>query len=965
MAEKQKESLSSAKSKEKTALFDLDIGKDFLTSWKSMGEDDQMDFDFSTVAKGNKKPFKFDNMDMDFKLDDDFGKISSFNVDMSDLDVSSPVKKTGKPSGKSKEVSAEKKTQGKSDRSTFQFDFDGFDDFNFGPSSGKISKQTNANQDAARSPSLSGSLGFGTHFKETIGASEGDATSKFDSQLGGEPNSLSKEKSHTSLTDVQMPSKSEVAKDEATNLVGPISPQKPICGSTNETDHEKCEGERSTQQEPDKETCQNLSLLSLSENSSSHQIPHNPTEEVGCLVRKESTYSDSEQSISGEKTDIGFKSGNLHLDKLPVDIACSQSNDGENSEFSGDNPVLKDNNDDAEPAQSGTQIEQTSTTTASKKMLHEIETDGETMNVTSELVATPSDTMDTIIEATGDKELPGPKRVKNVVRSKYFKGSDEAKLQVQQSSVTQINAAAFDRQRIQTFQLSPADEGATMVDKAMPVKESLPTSNSESFQGDETKSQLQQASLSQVKIGTISSQKITISQQSSAIENININRKSDKKDSQTGSKLGALPRPSTLPSEQTNSGSVGIRSQKSSSNLISKRGSLNTVDTRKILNNRSRLQDMDVTKGFRTGSKSEDLDKFRKLDNQVAKTGRILPVLPKATSREQIEGCSVQIRSQGIPKDLTTNGEGYISDNSRTLKGMPRLHDKDAAKGEPASSGSGKNVKDLNTISLHVEPSSSNEQANASALLLGQYPRLPLSGMQALQNNIVASENQKVPDLKDGFRTSAPFKLNNLRTTEKVQSPSNSTLQKDPRLVTNSRQGVDLKENTGSRMGHTADTRKKASSSPTLKRKEIEDSSASLPMLKPTKRLLKSPSGSSDVKELLENFVDREHNCDGNTENGLSKSLSSFLHFPQEVHMNELETILEIDNDTNVEIAQACAKELDDLANMLKKKHEEAKEILVRAVVNNNKLLMLNHPIAIHEKKAHLIEEFAALLLSK
>lgn len=39
------------------------------------------------------------------------------------------------------------------------------------------------------------------------------------------------------------------------------------------------------------------------------------------------------------------------------------------------------------------------------------------------------------------------------------------------------------------------------------------------------------------------------------------------------------------------------------------------------------------------------------------------------------------------------------------------------------------------------------------------------------------------------------------------------------------------------------------------------------------------------------------------------------------------------------------------LANMLKKKHEEAKEILVRAVVNNNKLLMLNHPMAIHDEK--------------
>lgn len=33
------------------------------------------------------------------------------------------------------------------------------------------------------------------------------------------------------------------------------------------------------------------------------------------------------------------------------------------------------------------------------------------------------------------------------------------------------------------------------------------------------------------------------------------------------------------------------------------------------------------------------------------------------------------------------------------------------------------------------------------------------------------------------------------------------------------------------------------------------------------------------------------------------------------------------------------------ICNMLRKKHEEAKEILVRAIVNNNNLLMLNHPI--------------------
>lgn len=43
---------------------DLDIGKDFLTSWKSMSvtEDDPMDFDFAKDTKGNKQAFKFENL---------------------------------------------------------------------------------------------------------------------------------------------------------------------------------------------------------------------------------------------------------------------------------------------------------------------------------------------------------------------------------------------------------------------------------------------------------------------------------------------------------------------------------------------------------------------------------------------------------------------------------------------------------------------------------------------------------------------------------------------------------------------------------------------------------------------------------------------------------------------------------------------------------------------------------------
>ncbi|XLS96873.1 hypothetical protein HN51_039608 [Arachis hypogaea] len=63
-----------------------------------------------------------------------------------------------------------------------------------------------------------------------------------------------------------------------------------------------------------------------------------------------------------------------------------------------------------------------------------------------------------------------------------------------------------------------------------------------------------------------------------------------------------------------------------------------------------------------------------------------------------------------------------------------------------------------------------------------------------------------------------------------------------------------------------------------------------------------------------------------------------------------------MENNSNVGEAEACMKELEDVSdskfyhifcifNMLRKKHKEAKELLIRAIVNDNNLLMLNHPI--------------------
>ncbi|RHN62310.1 hypothetical protein MtrunA17_Chr4g0046061 [Medicago truncatula] len=129
MAEQKKESLPKD-SKEKKSLLDDDFGKEFLGSWKSMSmaDDDAMDFSFDTVSKSKKKTFNFDKMDMNFDLDTDFGKMSSFKVDMSDLDFTCSPKKSSQSTDKKGEASSAK--AGKKDGFNFNFDFNELDSFN-------------------------------------------------------------------------------------------------------------------------------------------------------------------------------------------------------------------------------------------------------------------------------------------------------------------------------------------------------------------------------------------------------------------------------------------------------------------------------------------------------------------------------------------------------------------------------------------------------------------------------------------------------------------------------------------------------------------------------------------------------------------------------------------------------------------------------------------------------------------
>ncbi|XP_073007525.1 uncharacterized protein [Typha latifolia] len=132
MAESEKGPVSSANVKKKSASFDEDFGEDFLIPWKSskLGKD-AIDFDVGAVSRNGKKIY-FDKLD-DFELGGDFDKISSFKMDMSDLDLSSPLKKTEKPNETSCKELVLGKKEPRKENFSFTFDFNELSMFGLDP----------------------------------------------------------------------------------------------------------------------------------------------------------------------------------------------------------------------------------------------------------------------------------------------------------------------------------------------------------------------------------------------------------------------------------------------------------------------------------------------------------------------------------------------------------------------------------------------------------------------------------------------------------------------------------------------------------------------------------------------------------------------------------------------------------------------------------------------------------------
>ncbi|PSR98620.1 hypothetical protein CEY00_Acc25139 [Actinidia chinensis var. chinensis] len=353
-----------------------------------------------------------------------------------------------------------------------------------------------------------------------------------------------------------------------------------------------------------------------------------------------------------------------------------------------------------------------------------------------------------------------------------------------------------------------------------------------------------------------------------------------------------------------------------------------------------------------------------------AQSGSKLLGISRTHSGELNKGEPVQPGSRSSVKGL--KGVGELLGANVTLKGsqlfdLSRLHDRGVTKGE-AVQGSEKNIKNLTNFSYCFKPSSTSEQTNKSTTQNNTSPRLPTSRVISVENskNLCGEENRiSSPKAGRSILDLSSFKIS--RPAGSNPHPSKSTFQKEIKSLRNTQKIIKRQGSTVSKIAHSVCTEKRTPLTPSQKRKTLEGLNGDMLTLNPSKRFSPSQTDSRN-EECSERVVEKEVRSHenpppGNADNASTDHGISTLDIPQDVDMKELEIPLVTENDVNVEKAEAYTKELENICNMLKKKHEEAKEILVRAIVNNNNLLMLNHPI--YEEKIRKVQKFAAQLMFK
>ncbi|KAA3478969.1 chloroplast protein cs/ch-42 [Gossypium australe] len=878
MAEPQKATSSAvdSKSKEKKSMLDEEIGKDFLGSWKSMSvKDDALDFSFETTTKGKNKAFNFDKLmdviivlfaveiisvsrmsywilryvdnflfrDIDFNLDDDFGKFSSFKVDMPDLDFSSPAKKDAKAKEKSKEETNSGKQQEKKDRLAFAFNFNELDDFDFDSALNKGEKTSKKNQESkdaelddfdfdstlnkgektskknkeCKAAELDDfdfdstlNIGEKTSKKNQEGkaaASESTEVSKIDQALEDdlkterlpESRDAANSKAETSKgrveacksTDNPCPSKAVPAQGPApekmdTAQESRISPETSLDTNAEETYKSSPSPEREVSSELyDQQSLQSSPMDSRNVNNSNPETISDMQAEVCSQGRRTKTSSASEQNVKDNVIINESIQENLHRkNSFPL----SESDRDGRKGASGNIPAEID---DSLLVQDDIVLKGINTTglstdnIAAKKYIQ---------NPTPKLPSVSLDSEPTDTEQTARNEKEA-----GAIRSRFFRRLEENRSQLHQPSEIEKEVSSFSGKNNGGMHLSPVYE----------KREDFGASEAQSVR-------------KLVDYSKLSSQELT-------------------------------KRRSVLQQSENNIGSSS-----------------------------------DIRAGFAASA---------------------------------------------------------IQNGANKLISKSSLQDKAARKGDPVLLRTEKNA------SLQANPPNHTEKTTESSVQKSLNPKLQVPKMHSIQNSMFHSEAHKITK-------NAPA-LSCIKSTRSIgPKTDHMSSQKETNSLGNLEQNKDTRGNTSNIVLPEGVAETQTPKFPSLKRKTFQyflkavpqESNGDTVLLKSLKRLSQSPTESRNLTESSERVADKEvqnhkNHVEVSTKNVLYDHLTSGSEVPREVNMTEPEFASVIENDGKVEKAEAYGKELEDICNMLKKKNEEAKQVLVRAIVNNNNLLMLNHPI--------------------
>ncbi|KAI9121244.1 hypothetical protein K1719_008277 [Acacia pycnantha] len=369
--------------------------------------------------------------------------------------------------------------------------------------------------------------------------------------------------------------------------------------------------------------------------------------------------------------------------------------------------------------------------------------------------------------------------------------------------------------------------------------------------------------------------------------------------------------------------------------------------------------DYKKTGDMHLGSMTKATESFKSDDSECG-TRLVSDSTPPTTKSVRDE--SVSIDGKHDIKIPSSAMKGIVSDGTRSGGKLSETKQpilKEVKKSKIMLLETSMSSIDVHILSSHINPSCLTEKTARHANKVPVNLQAQNSDKEPLKNLRVTGKENKLSSIK-------AVKIGSFKTAKGVETDKalpTPIRQKETKSPANS-ENMKMRGITASKIDHLIDSSaNQKPATPFLKRKNTNEvSEADLAPLRSLKRLCYSSSEIRNSKGSPEKAVGKVES----RSNSLLCNIPTLeLPSPPEINLVEVKlptSALVVDN-SSVEKAEAYTKELEDICNMLKKKHEEAKELIVRAVVNNNNLLMLNHPI--YEEKFRKVQKLALHLMSK